>query len=372
MIDTAANAQPATPEVAGGQTAPETTSQTPAPASDAASSTSSPSYDDELSRIYDAAQEPKSPPAQEAQAEPISDQPAKVEPEPGQSSPAIAAPHSWSADAKALWATLPPDAQRVVAQRESEAHRAITQMGNELKAYQPLRDVYSTLNTWGVPQGREAEVINSWARAQQFLDSNPLEGLKWLAQSYKVDLAQLSGQGVQQTPQSSSVDDLFRDPRLDQQVLPEVRAMKEQVARLQGQLTARERAEVQQRESTAQEVINQFANGKEDWADLMDEVTAEVAIIKQREPNASMQDLLQRAYDRARWANPTNRQRILDTERKAAEEKALKDAQKAAAEAKKHAALNVRTGASASTPTFDGKWDDNSKLEALYDRISAR
>lgn len=371
MTDIAATAQPET-SVSGGQTASEIT-QTPASAEPAAHTPGN-DLDEQLSRIWDAAQEttkPRAEPAKaQADAHPVSDQPAKAEPEPGQSSPAIAAPHSWSAEAKAEWSSLPPKAQQYIAQRESEFHKAYSQTGAELKAYQPLREVYSGLRQMGVPQGQEAEVISNWQKAQAFLDSNPQEGIKWLAKSYNVDLSSLNGNGVQQQ-QSAAVDDLFRDPRLDAQVLPVVNQLKTEVARLQGQLTAREHAELEQRQSTATDTIYKFAEGKADWGELVQDVTREVSILRQDNPRASMEELLQQAYDRARWANPVTRQRTLDAERKAETEKLSKEREKAAAEAKKHASMNVRTGASASTPVFDGPMLSTDKLSAIYDRINA-
>jgi hypothetical protein len=368
MTEQLANAQPEA-QVSGGQTA----SETPASASPVAQQTPSQtsSLDAELERIWESAQETTKPRETQEVTQQVSDQPTKVEPEPGQSSPAIAAPHSWSAEYQGKWTSLPPELQKYISERESQAHTRITQAGNELKAYAPLREVYSGLHQMGVPQGREAEVITNWARAQAFLDQNPTEGLRWLAKSYNVDPAQLVGQGAQQT-QTSGVDDLFRDPRLDSQVLPEVNQLKAEIARLQGHLTARERAELEERQTTAEETIAKFAEGKTDWADLVADVTKEVAILRQENPRASMQELLDQAYDRAKWANPVTRQRTLEAERKVAEEKAQKEREKAAAEAKKHAAMNVRTGAAASTPAFDGKWNDDAKLSALYDQISAR
>lgn len=52
------------------------------------------------------------------------------QPEP-QAPAAIDAPVSWSAEEKAVFATLPPDAQKVIASRESERDRVVTQRTQE-------------------------------------------------------------------------------------------------------------------------------------------------------------------------------------------------------------------------------------------------
>lgn len=300
--------------------------------------------------------------------------------EPAQSSPAIAAPNSWSADVKAVWSSIPPKAQEYIAAREKEAHAKITQQGNELRAYQPFREINEHIRTaFGVPAGREAEVVANWARAQQVLDSNPVEGLKWLANSYKVDLAQLVAKPETQA-NSESIDDLFRDPRLDR-IAPEVSELRHQLSALQRQLQARQSAELSERQSQVEQIISEFT-GRDDvkdlWADLEADTVHEIEVLKAQEPSLTYDKLLEKAFERAKWANPNVRTRILsDQQRKdqeafeQARKKEAEEAAKKAAQAKKLASMNVRTGATASTPTFDGKWDDPSNLNALYDRITA-
>lgn len=72
-------------------------------------------------------------PAAAATATQTTDQPATQGNEPP--SAAIVAPQSWSADMKALFPTLSPDAQKYVAQRESEAHAKISDQGNKLATF---------------------------------------------------------------------------------------------------------------------------------------------------------------------------------------------------------------------------------------------
>lgn len=394
MTEQVANAEPATLEVAGGQTAPETattTTQTP---------TLSPeeSLDKALSDAYDrsmaqgterdaaktaAAKALVTPPHEEdpdLKALTVStDEPAKAEGEPALS-PAIAPPNSASAEIKAIWATLPPKAQEFIAQREKDAHAKISEQGNELATYKPLHEVFDYLRQQGVQPGRETEVVRNWAAAQSFLDRDPTAGIKWLAESYGVDLAQLTGakpqQATQQTP--DGLDALFRDDRLDKEVLPIVQQLRGELAQVKGHLTARERAELSQRESTAKEIITKFAADKPYWSDVEQDVTREVAILKQANPRTPMDQLIQEGYERAIWASKTVRERMLADQK--AEEAAKAEAARKAAEAEKAkqankaktmAAINQRTGTSASTPIANGKWDDDAAMGAIYDRIQA-
>jgi hypothetical protein len=359
--------------------------------------TPKPSLDDELSALYDKinAPEDKKPEpnsktvaealAQEAEPElplepEITDPPKETASEPAV--PAIAPPNSWSAEQKAKWDTLPPETRSYIAEREKDAHAKITQQGNELRAYQPYREINEHIRTqFNVPAGREAEVVVSWARAQQALDANPIEGLKWLAQSYKVDLAQLAGTPQAAKTDAEAIDDLFRDPRLDR-VMPEVKSevneLRQQVMGLTRQLQARTVAEQQTQAQQVEKIISAFSADKEYWADIEDDVAHEIEVVKLRDPHLSYEKILEQAYDRALHANPATRARIQeDQQRKAvaaqeAQRKAAaEEAAKKAAQAKKVQAMNVRTGATASTPTYDGKWDDKDKLTALYDRIQS-
>jgi len=357
--------------------------------------TPKPSYDEELSAIYDKVNTPApdKAPAQNAKTvaaalvdtdEPelpldleITDPPEDTPSEPA--TPAIAAPNSWSTEQKAKWSTLPPATQSYIADREKDAHAKITQQGNELRQYQPVREIYEHIRTLGVPAGREPEVIANWARAQAALDQNPGDGLKWLAKSYGVDLAQLAGNTTAKS-ENETIDDLFRDPRLDR-IAPEVNELRNQVGALQRQLQARTHAESSSRQRQVEDVISTFSNRddvKDNWNVLETDIIHEIEVLKASDPNLvhDYEKLLAKAYDRALYANPESRARILaDQQRKAQEvqevsrKKEAEEAAKKQAQAKKVASMNVRTGATASTPTFDGKWDDKARLGAIYDRI---
>lgn len=374
MSEQLATAEPVV-ETTGGQTAPDTSSPSTssAPTTEAAPAREKEyTLDEILSRTYDKMQAPKVAEKEAPEAPETPDQPSIQKPEPAQSSSAIEAPPSWSAEQAAKFATLPPEVQKYVHQRETEATQLISRQGAELKSYQPIREVYGALNSWGVPQGREAEVVQSWAKAQAILDNNPGEGIKWLAQSYGLDLAQLAGQPKSvDTP--SGVDDLFKDPRVDaleQRYQRKIAELESQQQRITGHLTAREQAEESQRIGYANKAIQKFSTDKPYFAQLKEDLEHEVPFIRQREPGLPLEQVLEKAYDRALYANPQIRERVLADQRKAETDKAQKDLVAKQAQAKKAQAMNVRTGASASTPTYDGKWDDRDKLSALFDKIN--
>ncbi len=337
--------------------------------------TKKPTWDEELGAVYDKAQidSPESwTDSAEVEALREASTPSENAPKapdtPGDKSTAqqpLAAPHSWSAEMKAQWGKYSPAEQTYFAEREKEAHTKITQQGNELRQFQPVREIYDWIRNQGVPSGREPEVIANWARAQAALDANPKEGLKWLANSYKVDLAELARETAQ-TGQGSEYDDVFHDPRLEK-ISSEVAQLRAQNAHLYRTMTAREQAEQSARERQLEDMIETFSKGVPDWDAIEPHMAHEIAAVRDLEPNISHEQLLQKATERARWANPTTRARMLEEEKRQRDEEAAKKA----AQAKKVASMNMRTGASASTPAFDGKWDDKANLGALYDRIQS-
>ena len=63
--------------------------------------------------------------------------------------------------------------------------------------------------------------------------------------------------------------------------------------------------------------------------------------VQAENPDLPPQDVIQQAYDRARWANPATRQKLLAEQQAEAEAKRLDAAKKAASQARRAGAINV-------------------------------
>ena len=390
MNDLVETAQPET-QVSGGQDASlETTFSditTSDPRTDAAAPAEQPkSLDQTLSDVFDRmnGRAPKEAPT----ASSVPTETAKAPEPPPAPETTAPAPSTWTQDLHGHWSKIPADTQKVLAEREGQFVQALQQQHQALQYFQPLQPVYDQLKAWG-QSGREHEVIQSWARAQQILDTQPVEGIAWLIQNYKADPAAIMAKvGYQpQTAngqQASPVDDLFKDPRYDtiaqqqQQLTQQLQAAYAEIQRLGGSLTQQQQLE-QQRAQAAHdaesraiaEAIQKFSADKPYFKDVEADITHEIPFIRQREPHLTSEQILAKAYDRAVYANSQVREKVLADQRKAETEKAQKEAAAKATLAKKHSSMNVRTGASASTPTFDGRWDDPDKLSSLFDKIQA-
>ncbi|HXF89587.1 MAG TPA: hypothetical protein VNK48_14625 [Xanthobacteraceae bacterium] len=291
-------------------------------------------------------------------------EPAKTEAKtPTPSRPAIEAPRSWPPERQAQWASLTPEMQQFLAHRERQVQDGFTRLGRHAKAMEPVRQIIEAhkgtfeRNKLSVEEGLKALLT-----AQEALDRNPIEGIRWLAQTYGVDLGQLA-----------TTSDMPPDPAVDR--------LTRQVADLQRQLeaeraarTQREQAEVHWLESDIMRQIDQFAADKPDFDSLQAEIYANIAAIQQAKPELPIPDVLAQAYERARWANPATRQSIIEAREREirealakAEAERLAKEKKAAEEAKRASAINVRGAPSPSAPV---NWDDD--LKAIWRKNAAR
>lgn len=383
MLD---NAAPAQPEVTapGGQTAPDLDSQL-----DAIYDKMMPDEAAKKPAVEEAPEIKETIGEPEAKADPKLADPAKLTDDKAPEAPTepteVRPPHAWAAEYKGSFNQIPQKLQSYIAQRETESQRKITTLAQEAKGYAPVKAAFDEFRQWVAP-GKEAEVTRNLLAAQAMIDQNPVQGLRMLAETYGLTKDQLAHAfgitGQAQQPASTGdadLDDLFKDPRLDKQVMPVLQQMQSanqrlqaEIAELKSQQMRRESMEGSQRLRSVESTIAEFSAGKEDWSSVAEDVVKEVQFLRAQKPDATTKELLEEAYDRARWANPEIRQRILMDQRKAEEAAKAKEQARLAAEARKASTMNVRSGASSSTATFDGRWDATDKLAALYDRIQSR
>lgn len=281
-------------------------------------------------------------PAAEAPLDTTSaDQPAEKAVEPA--TPAIDVPISWSAEMKAKWAALPPDAQSYIAQRDKESQTAISRMGNEKKgleervaAYQPIDQLINARKDSLAKRGMTFDqAVGQLFNAQDELDANPLRGLVQIGLTYGIDLRQFLPEQVQQHAAPPS---------------PEVVQLKNDVARLTGYLTEQQReaeaakqAENQRAETALRSEIETFSKDKPHFEAVKAHMSALLS--------SGAADTLDKAYEQAVWAIPEVRERIQQDQRKADDDKRRDEQAKVALAAKKSASINVKSAtASGNTP----------------------
>ncbi len=267
---------------------------------------------------------------------------------------AIGRPTSWSADKEAIWATVPPEAQAYVAQRETEAQQAISRMGNELAGYRPLGELLNThAGTFDRHGVNVVEGIDRLLAAQQRLDDDPAGAIVEIAGMYGVDLGQLAG-GAPQQP--GNVDPTIA--QLQQQLA--------QLQRSQAERDRREQQEAQRQNDALQGQVNQdLARWSADKAHFGDVRQVMAAFIANGQART-----LDEAYDMAIHAVPTVRAKVMADQRKAEEAARLQQQQQAVGQAKRDGALNV--GSRRGAPMTPGSWDDDEALKARFAEASRK
>ena len=323
--------------------------------------TATPSFEDTMSAVFDKfnpsrddggkfagteqteATEGAETAAEETTVEENTDQPSEKEQE--TASPSITAPNSWSAEMKAKFGSLPPEAQQYIAQRESEMHAAITQKGEQIKAFEPIRQTLDQHREVFAKNGvSEAEGISRFIAADRFLEQNPSAAIQWLAESYGVDLRQFSAN-------PGSTDQSPVPPR-------EVFELKQEINQLKSYLTAQQRQSHEAEQATVVKTVEDFAKDKPHF----EKVRKIMGSLMQAGEAADLNE----AYDKATYAHPEVRQLILEDQRKAAEAERKATQEKAVKDARKAGGINLKS-TQGTTPSKGGSLEDT--MSAVYDRL---
>ena len=245
------------------------------------------------------------------------DQPATREDEPA--SQAIAPPASWSDAEKAHWTSLSRDAQETILRRERDIDKALAERANESQAVAPLREVLAPYQSKHAMMGMsDAEAVRRLLIAQEMLEKDPDRAFPELARAFGYDLRRLAPQLTQQTPPQQQQQQQFRDPRVDEL------------------LTTMQQREQQQ----ALAAVEAF--GKDPAHPHFADVRSHMGTLLQSGAATDLQD----AYDKAVWATPSVREKLLAERERSAQAERETAAKQKAAEARR-ASVSVRDNASA-------------------------
>lgn len=262
-------------------------------------------------------------------------------------------PQSWSPEKKAVWDTMSPEAREIVAKREQESHTAISKLGQFAKSVEPIaRTLEAYKDSFSTKGLSYQEGVKQLLDAQRVLDRDPVEGIQAIAKSYGIDLGQsFAGQ---------------RDPAINQLQAQVDRLTQELEEARSERLTARQQ-ETEKKTSAIDKAIADFSADKPDFAELEAEIAANIELIRENDPGLSYMDMLAKAYDRAAWANPASRQRLMAKQAKELEAQQLDRAKKAADEAKRMGAININSAAAPG-----GEIDLDSLQRQAYRRAANR
>lgn len=240
------------------------------------------------------------------------------------------APTSWRGPAQAKWSTVDPEIRAEVLKREDDFHKGVQEYKGKATTFDILdaeiRPYEAMIRAAGTnPQSAIRDFFNTAYLLKSGTPESKVDVLLNIAQEYGVDLSLLPG--VQEKRESGTPI-----------VAPEVRQLEQRISQLQGNL---EQQQAQQQQARDQEERAAY-----------EEVQREMAAFAAKNPHyeavkLDMAALIesgrandpQDAYDKATWANPEVRTKLLAEQQEAQRKQA---AEKAAA-ARKASSTNVTT-----------------------------
>ena len=230
------------------------------------------------------------------------------------SSESVEAPSSLTADEREKYATLPPDVKAFVSdvlfRRDEDLKRHLHQKSQELsQAKQPYAELDEIVapyqNDWAKDGITVSDKVRQWTAIEDSLNNNLVGTLDWIAQRHGTTLQQVFQHGVQNGYQPPS---------------PEIVALQQQIQGLQG---AFEQQNQEQNELAVQQIerkVQMFAEAKGDdgqlqypyFKELYQEIVPLIEIFAEQNPQATDEQIIFSAYEKALWSNPETRRLMLD------------------------------------------------------------
>lgn len=267
-----------------------------------------------------------------------------TEPEP------IDPPTSWSREDKEFFKSLDRRAQEVISRREQERESGIQKKSVEVAQERKRIE-------------QEREQLQGLVKAADAIKQNPTLAVTQILQAYGIDPRQYA-QALTQPQQNRQID-------------PNLLQLQQQVQTLGQYIQQQHTAQLQGAKATAEQTVVGFAQAvgqdgrplRPYFEDVAEEIEAILPVIKRSKPQANAQEILQEAYDRATWANPSIRNLLTSQAQQNAQ--VLQDG-KQKAERAKLASSSVTGSPGAKASSSEKLPDDlHSTVALLYNRLAA-
>ncbi len=224
--------------------------------------------------------------------------------EPAKVTAPVLPPSGWDAETKELFNQVSPEIQRQLVKRENDLRRRSDQ---EVEQARQIQRTYAEIDQALAPRMPElqrlgvkpGEVVSRFMAWQQHLDTNPKQGLRDLAQSYGLDLHQLAQEEAQQPQEPAYVRELRNQYQQTQGLLQQFQQQTEaqKVQALQNELLG-----------FTQETDAQGNLVRPHLEHIVEDMLPYVQHIRATNPNMAPRQILQSAYEKAIWANPSTRE----------------------------------------------------------------
>jgi hypothetical protein len=251
---------------------------------------------------------------QQQQAQQPADKPATEQ--------ATPAPEGLSARASQLWGTATPELRQYMQETE----------GTLAKLAEPMRDVFTAAKEIGVPWPQFLGNVMSYERS---LRNDPMGTMIHMARNLGVDLDELADMAIATRGGQGGGAPAQQQQQQPNEINRVLQPFQQRIAQLETKLTSREQAEqeAQHRQRQTQvdaikremQSFSQSGNAPH-WASVQGELMGHMRAVVAENPNASTAELIKSAYDRAVWANPATRAKVLAEQQRSERSRQLEDA----------------------------------------------
>lgn len=249
------------------------------------------------------------------------------------------APQHWSDSDKTLFAGQPREVQQFMLDRhkamEGDYTRKSMEVADFRRTWEPVQDIFAPyeqeLRASGTSPG---QLVNQWAGTYLALQNDPAGTLRALANQYGVDLA--------------ADDEGYTDPVVGN--------LQQQLHQLQNSMAQREQMEYASKQAAIESTIHDFKEMKTEAGELahpyFDDVMEDMLALASAERAAGRNPEIHTLYEIAVWMNPSLRERQVEAQLKAAEEKRKNEARQKA-EAARRAGTHVTGSPGGAVPSED-------------------
>ena len=244
---------------------------------------------------------------------------------------AIAPPQHWPNDFKEQFEKMDATGQHLFMKRYKELEGDYTKKTQSLAKYRKRQEAFDEImkphmDDFSRAGMDEVGAVRQLLAAHDYLRKDPRQAIQWLAKNYGVDMSEV---GI------DTAEDEYADPQ--------VKALQQQVAQLQGFLQNQQQTQMQSVQQNTQSMIDQFAGEKDANGNPkhphFSEVRDRMGVLIQ----GNQAPDLATAYDMAVYADPKLRQSLMDNYAETKTQKKVKT--EAVAKAKKAQRSTVRGNA---------------------------
>ena len=213
---------------------------------------------------------------------------------------AISPPQHWPNDFKEQFEKMDATGQHLFMKRYKDLEGDYTKKTQSLAKYRKRQEAFDEImkphmDDFSRAGMDEVGAVRQLLAAHDYLRKDPKQAIQWLAKNYGVDISEVG---------LDTAEDDYADPQ--------VKALQQQVAQLQGFLNQQQQTQMQSVQQDTQSMIDKFASAKDANGNPkhphFEEVRDRMGVLIQ---GNQAQDL-ESAYEMAIYADPKLRQSLMD------------------------------------------------------------